>query len=279
MKTTLGEVVEYSLDVDSETLSLNQFIGTEIGFQFDGKIFCVNCNKMINKSYAGGSCYQCLQSLPQNDMCMVKPELCHYERGTCRDPKWGEEHCFSPHKVYLARSSGVKVGITRENPTETRWMDQGAIEGMVIAIVPDRHTSGLVETSIAQHIQDKTDFRKMLRGETSSEELMEVYENIVDYVPMQYQKHLVTDLKSIFINYPLANHPEKVKPTSLDKQSEIKGKLMGIKGQYLVFEDFVFNVRAHSGYEVVITGEPTGGYDASEKKEDDEPMNLFDLMG
>jgi hypothetical protein len=279
MSTTLKEVVEYGLDVGEETLALNNYIGTEIEIKFDGKIHCVFCGKMMNKSYAGGSCYQCMQTLPQNDMCQMKPELCHFKRGTCRDSEWGEKHCFTPHKVYLARSSGIKVGITREIPTETRWMDQGAVEGMVIAEVPDRHTSGLVETAIAQHIQDKTDFRKMLRGEISEEDLMEVYENIVDSVPMQYQQHLLADLTSVVIKYPLGKHPEKIKPLSLDKQSEIKAKLEGIKGQYLIFEDFVFNMRAHSGYEVTFQGAPTGGFDASKQPEDEEPMNLFDLMG
>jgi len=278
MQTTLKEVVNYGLDVGSVVLNLNDYIGTDIEINFEGKIFCVFCGKLMNKSFAGGSCYQCMQSLPQNDMCQMKPELCHFHRGTCRDSAWGEAHCFKPHKVYLARSSGVKVGITREDPTETRWMDQGAIEGMVIAEVPDRYISGLVETSIAQHIQDKTDFRKMLRGEISEENLMEVYESIVDCIPMQYQKHLLADLVPVKLAYPLANPPDKIKPLSLDKQTSLKGKLIGIKGQYLVFEEFVFNVRAHSGYEVTFTGEPSGGYQRGDKKEDDEPMNLFDFM-
>lgn len=278
MSTSLNEVVDYGLDVDGQVIKLNDYIGTEIEIKHEGNIFCVFCGKSMTKSYAGGSCYKCLQTLPQNDMCQMKPELCHYQRGTCRDSKWGEANCFTAHKVYLARSSGVKVGITREVPTETRWMDQGAIEGMVIAEVPNRHVSGLVEVAIAQHIQDKTDFRKMLRGEISEEDLMEVYENIVDHVPMQYQKYLVADLNPVKIDYPLAKPPEKVKPVGLDKQSEIKGKLLGIKGQYLVFEEFVFNVRAHTGYQVTFKGEAKGGFDASEK-EDDEPMNLFDFMG
>ena len=123
MQTTLKEVVNYGLDVGSVVLNLNDYIGTNIEINFEGKIFCVFCGKLMNKSFAGRSCYQCMQSLPQNDMCQMKPELCHFHRGTCRDSAWGEAYCFKPHKVYLARSPGVKVGITREDPTETRWMD------------------------------------------------------------------------------------------------------------------------------------------------------------
>jgi hypothetical protein len=280
MNTAFGDIVDYSLELDSgEKIALNSFIEGEISISFLGEIHCQFCGKMTPKSYGGGSCYQCLQSLPQNDMCQVKPELCHIDHGTCRDAEWGKKFCQSPHKVYLARSSGVKVGITRENPTETRWMDQGAIEGMVIAEVPDRRTSGMIETALAQHIADKTDFRKMLRGEVVETDLIEVFEDIIDHVPLKYQSHLVDEPSPISIAYPLAEHPEKIKTQSLDKNEHVEGKLKGIKGQYLIFEDFVFNMRAHTGYLVNISGTEGTGFKATQKEEkDDEPMNLFDFM-
>ncbi len=38
---------------------------------------------------------------------------------------------------------------------------------------------------------------------------------------------------------------------SLDKTPNYKGKLIGIKGQYLIFEDgTVFNIRSFEGYKV-----------------------------
>lgn len=280
MSTSLQEVVEYTLPLDSgEVISINDYIGGELHFNYLQQIHCVFCGKTTAKSYGGGSCYQCLQALPQNDMCQMKPELCHIDRGTCRDSEWGKKFCQSPHKVYLARSSSIKVGITRENPTETRWMDQGAIEGVVIAEVPDRKSSGMIETALAQHIHDKTDFRKMLRGEIADTPLQEVYEEIVDHVPLSYQQYLVDELKPLHIAYPLAEHPEKVKTISLDKQENIGGKLLGIKGQYLIFEDFCFNIRAHSGYFVEISGEKGPGFQGKkEEPKDEEPMTLFDFM-
>jgi hypothetical protein len=95
---------------------------------------------------------------------------------------------------------------------------------------------------------------------------------------MSLQDHLVDDLELKGIAYPLAKSPEKIKTTSLDKQSEVGGKLMGIKGQYLVFEDFVFNCRAHSGYDVSISGTEGEGFIPPEPKEDEGPVNLFDLL-
>jgi hypothetical protein len=65
-------------------------------------------------------------------MCILKPEQCHYEAGTCREPEWGLAQCFKPHYVYLANSSGIKVGITRESQIPIRWIDQGAVQALPI---------------------------------------------------------------------------------------------------------------------------------------------------
>ena len=50
-------------------------------------------------------------------------------------------------------------------------------------------------------------------------------------------------------DYPVIEYPLKVKSVNFDKQNEIEGRLWGIKGQYLIFDDGrVFNVRRHNGY-------------------------------
>ncbi len=61
-------------------------------------------------------------------MCIMKPETCHYEQGTCREPQWGEENCMVDHFVYLSNTSSLKVGITRHTQIPTRWIDQGATQ-------------------------------------------------------------------------------------------------------------------------------------------------------
>ena len=55
------------------------------------------------------------------------------------------------------------------------------------------------------------------------------------------------------MNYPVLEYPNKINSLSLDKTPNFKGKLTGIKGQYLIFEDgTVFNVRSSEGYVVRI---------------------------
>ena len=52
--------------------------------------------------------------------------------------------------------------------------------------------------------------------------------------------------------YPVEQYPEKVKSHNLDKTPVIRGKLQGIKGQYLILDTGVINIRKYSGYELRI---------------------------
>jgi hypothetical protein len=56
------------------------------------------------------------------------------------------------------------------------------------------------------------------------------------------------------LDFPVVHYPSKVSSLNLDKTPQFSGKLMGIKGQYLLFEDgTVFNVRTYEGYVVKIS--------------------------
>ena len=55
------------------------------------------------------------------------------------------------------------------------------------------------------------------------------------------------------MEYPVLQYPIKINSLNLENTSNFKGKLMGIKGQYLIFDDgTVFNVRSYEGYVVRI---------------------------
>ena len=142
----------------------NEFIGRKLTIEFTGKINCIACQSPIKKTYQQGYCFLCAQKLASCDMCILKPEICHYHLGTCREPNWGLSNCFIPHLVYLANSSGIKVGVTRETQTPHRWIDQGAIQSLPIVRVQSRVQAGLLESTFAKYIADKTNWRKMLQG-------------------------------------------------------------------------------------------------------------------
>jgi hypothetical protein len=190
----------------------------------------------------------------------MSPERCHYAAGTCREPEWGEQNCMIDHFVYLANTSGLKVGITRHSQVPTRWMDQGATQAMPLFRVPTRHQSGLVETVFKNHVADKTSWQAMLKGDADHcdlelERTRLLQECAVEIADLQREFGLqaITLLEGqeqTLINYPVLEYPRKVSSFNLDKTPGVEGTLLGIKGQYLIFDTGVINMRKYGGYQL-----------------------------
>jgi hypothetical protein len=260
LKTQLVSPVSYSLPIGDDLVPMNELIGKPLSLTYGGEINCIHCGRKTKKSFQQGYCYPCFQTLAECDSCLIKPELCHYHEGTCRDPKWGEEHCFQDHYVYLANTSGVKVGITRQTNIPTRWMDQGASQALPIFRTRDRLLSGEVEVILKQHVADKTAWQRMLKGEPEPVDLAAERDRLhtecereINEVLKQNGDDAVSFLANeqvIDIQYPVEQYPEKVKSFNLDKTPEVSGTLMGIKGQYLIFDTGVLNIRKFSGYKL-----------------------------
>lgn len=258
MVTRLGPPVEYLLRLGDQEVPLNGYIGRGLRLRYCGEIHCVHCGRKSNKSFGQGYCYPCFRDLPECDGCIVKPETCHFEAGTCRDPEWAQSHCFQEHYVYLANSSGIKVGITRGSQIPTRWMDQGATQALPILRVANRLQSGLVEVALKQHVADRTDWRKMLRGEAETVQLEQVRDELLGACAVEIDGlkarfgaeaiNILGDEAPLAIDYPVANYPTKITSHSFDKSEVVEGRLEGIKGQYLIFDSGVINIRKFGGY-------------------------------
>lgn len=253
---------QYALQLDDKIYPLGSVLGLDVRIQSLGQINCQACGRKTKKSYSQGYCYPCFKRLPQCDTCIMSPEKCHYDKGTCRDAKWGEKFCMQDHIVYLANSSGVKVGITRHSQIPTRWLDQGAKQALPIARVSSRHQSGLLEVIFKQHVADKTNWRALLKQEAENidlaavrdslfEECHEEIEELQGFYGLQ-QVQLIYDAEVEQFNYPVEQYPTKVVSHNLDKTPEVTGKLMGIKGQYLILDTGVINLRKYTSYHVAI---------------------------
>ncbi|GEO25719.1 hypothetical protein AAC03nite_15040 [Alicyclobacillus acidoterrestris] len=256
LNQVLREPVEYTLELAELTQPLNAWIGARVHIAHTGVKRCVACGRQVNKLFQNGYCFPCVRSLAECDLCIVKPHECHFHLGTCRDESWAQDHCMIPHYVYLAWSSGYKVGLTRKGRELKRWMDQGATEAMVIAEVPTRRIAGELEMEIAKYMADKTDWRKMLREDTVPDRsLKEVLLDVLDKLNPDYHQYLVEEKwMPQTIHYPRT--PEftvNLKSMNLDKSPEVTGTLRGIKGQYLLFDEGVLNIKKYAGYHVEIS--------------------------
>ena len=90
MKTELASPVHYQLPVGDDLFDLNSRLGKTLKLNFTGQLQCLNCSRPTKKSFSQGYCYPCFKKLAACDLCIMKPETCHYAAGTCREPEWGQ---------------------------------------------------------------------------------------------------------------------------------------------------------------------------------------------
>ena len=253
--------VSYRLPVGDTLLPVNERLGHTLGLHYTGNIYCVACGRKTGKSFSQGYCYPCFKSLAECDLCIMKPETCHFARGTCRDEEWAKSHCMQDHYVYLANSSGLKVGITRGTQIPTRWIDQGASQAIAMFRVGSRFHSGLLEVALKKRVSDRTDWRRLLQGTPPERDMVVARARLLDSV----QSDLAALKRSnsglewqplndapVQLTYPIDQYPARPVSLNLDKTPKIAGTLTGIKGQYLMLDCGVLNIRKFAGYEVTV---------------------------
>ncbi|MFT7441720.1 MAG: hypothetical protein ACI9Q3_000079 [Maribacter sp.] len=252
MKTEKLEEIQYYLDMKSDFFNVNQLLNKEITIRFV-TYECLNCH-LEKKIYRQGFCKNCFFEIPNAADWIMRPELstAHLDIED-RDLAYEKSVQLQPHIVYLANSSNVKVGVTRKQQIPTRWIDQGAHEAIEIVEVPNRYLAGITEVALKNYVGDKTNWRKMLKNDIEDENLLEWRDKLKEFIPDEAKQYFIENNSETHINFPVLKYPGKPKSLNLIKTPSYTGKLVGIKGQYLIFEDeTVFNVRSNEGLVVSI---------------------------
>ncbi|WP_027137738.1 DUF2797 domain-containing protein [Gaetbulibacter saemankumensis] len=253
METEFSQPIEYYLVFENDFININQLLDKTITIQFV-KYQCLNC-RLDKQIYRQGFCKSCFFEIPQAADWIMRPELSTAHLGKeDRDLEYEKKVQLQPHIVYLANSSNVKVGVTRKSQIPTRWIDQGAHEAIEIVEVPNRYLAGITEVALKDHVADKTNWRKMLKNDIEDENLMTWRDNLKQYIPEEVMEYFIENNTETNLDFPVHKYPDKPKSLNLIKEQLYTGKLVGVKGQYLIFEDnTVFNVRANEGLVVSIT--------------------------
>ena len=253
METEFSQPIQYYLVFESDFINMNQLLDKNITIQFI-KYQCLNCG-LDKPIYRQGFCKSCFFDIPQAADWIMRPELstAHLDKED-RDLEYEKIVQLQPHIVYLANSSNVKVGVTRKSQVPTRWIDQGAHEAIEIVEVPNRYLAGITEVALKDYVSDKTNWRTMLKNEIVDENLVEWRERLKQYIPDEAKDYYLENNTETNIDFPVHKYPEKPKSLNIIKQQSYTGKLVGIKGQYLIFEDeTVFNIRANEGLVVQLS--------------------------
>src|SRR5208283_4354643 len=210
---------------------MNDLIGQMITLTWLEQIHCMNCGTLTKKSFGQGYCYPCFISIPETEACVLNPELCRAQEGIARDMEYAKEHCLQDHFVYLALTSQVKVGVTRQSQIPTRWIDQGAWKAIKLAKTPNRYQAGLIEVALKNHMSDKTNWRDMLADKIDlTISLIDEKKNIGLLVPQESMQFITDDDTVVELTYPYLEKVKKITSLNLEKETLIQGRLIGIKG-------------------------------------------------
>lgn len=259
MSSVLQSPVEYHLRLGDEKITLNPFLGQNIQLRYTGEIHCIQCQRKTNKSFHQGFCFPCYRKLLECGLCTIHPEKCRYYEGRCNPDDWAHAHCGQPQVIYLANSSGLKVGITRASNVTTRWIDQGATQGLVICHVQNRYQAGLVEVALKAFVADKTNWQAMLKADNQALDLAAVRDElllrakaVLEPIQQRFPGEIVfaNDVDVTHITYPVLEYPVKIKTFDFDKNPLVTGILKGIKAQYLLLDTGVISLRKFGGYRV-----------------------------
>jgi hypothetical protein len=243
---------DYRLIVGDESEPLNDKLGFGIRIGYTGVCVCSACGMAVNKLYGGPYCYDCFTSLARCDLCVMSPSRCHFAQGTCREPQWGEAFCMQAHYVYLANSSGAKVGITRKGRERSRWLDQGASQAVAIAETPTRQAAGDLELVLSRVLSDRTDWRRLVRGPVPDIDLVGLVPQLRDRVPANVPADWIRTFTPVDIAYPVRDYAPPRRCKLEQAGAEICDNLVGIKGQFLLLSQGAFNVAEHQGREVEV---------------------------
>ena len=276
MQCASASPVDYALQLDDTVIPLNHLLGQHLRMRFDGRISCRHCATLSRKSYGGGYCYSCFKTLARCDLCVVSPNRCHYAAGTCREPAWGEAFCMQPHVVYVANSAGAKVGITKPSNLPGRWLDQGATQALVVLHTRSRHQAGCVEAALARYISDRTNWRALVRRDAPEIDLRALVDTLrhdaaaeLSALEERFPSALMwaEDQSPLSFQYPVTAYTSPARALAVVPGVAIGGVLLGIKGQYLLFDSGVFNVRRHTSYHVELTRLAQGGVSTRDQLE------------
>lgn len=250
MKSDLKDQVHYYLELGGEVLHMNELLGKEIDLHYLGKINCIRCGRETNRSFAQGYCYPCFTTAPETEECVLRPELCQAHEGIARDMDYAQDHCLIDHFVYLSLTSGIKVGVTRHHQIPVRWIDQGAVSAIKVAITPNRYIAGSIEVALKEILNDRTNWRNMLTHKIDlSIDLVKEKDRAIESLHPDFQSMATDDDEITWLEYPVLKYPTKVKSINLEKTPSISDTLTGIKGQYLIFDSgAVINLRKFGGY-------------------------------
>ncbi len=150
MHTSLEEgMAHYKLSFDDQQVDMDFLVGQHIELTYNKTIQCANpeCKR-------------------------ITPKSINIDYPVLKYPTKVVSLSFDKNPIISGVLNGIKIGITKKTNGPSRWIDQGAISALPILEVKTRLESGLIEKALKSFITDKTNWRAMLKNETTAADLV-----------------------------------------------------------------------------------------------------------
>ncbi|WGH24718.1 MAG: DUF2797 domain-containing protein [Candidatus Shikimatogenerans bostrichidophilus] len=145
------------------------------------------------------------------------------------------------HIVYISYTSNFKIGITSKDNILNRLMDQGAVIAILLAKTPNRYLAGYIEYICKKLLSDRTNYRKIfIRTNIKKKSILSIKNKVSTYIInnfIKYSKYLYACNIIYKFKYPILKYINKALLLRYKNKKIIYNKLIGIKGQYLIFYD------------------------------------------
>ena len=249
MTSEYSSVVNYFIEFENSFIHLNQFLEKSFTIECIGTQ-CLSCSSSLD-IFKHGFCKKCFFNSPRAGLWNLYPEKSQAHLNIeDRDLDYEKKIQLQPHIVYLSNTGSVKVGVTKKTQIPTRWIDQGAHEAIEILETPNRFLAGCAEVALKKHVNHRTNPNNMLKNQRENINLHSFKDHVKTYIPSNLIQYFSEKNKVYSFEFPVLKYPKNPKQIYLtEKGSNFSGKLYGVKGQYLIFDNNqVLQFRNHEGY-------------------------------
>jgi len=138
-----------------------------------------------------------------------------------------------------------KMGWNEANGGNFSWrLPTEEVTGILARHYPDLHPGPAVPMPLDQPDLDGEYFLVTGSGQ--------FFRHAVEHPEQPLSGEALPAAEAVSIVYPVLSYPEKVRAHDFGKEPLLEGTLVGVKGQYLILDTAVLNVRKFAGYHLEV---------------------------
>ena len=243
----------YLADVDGP-IDLAGLVGKDIRVDIQSGFRCQHCGDRADTS----PCQEC-QSKPPFQQCVFTPGTsCTYQ--DCPFPAFKRRSCAHNFIVYLVAKDGVKAGITQADRAVSRWAEQGATHGMIVARTPNRRVAGTVEDALEAVVSTESTKEWYEPLDEPKKALIEAADSCRDVLtrslkPFSALSANETTIEDRIVSLPVHFTGDDATVSSLPELTVDEGlqsEVLGVRGQILATENAVVNFDHLKGKQITL---------------------------